>query len=89
MKSALLKATSVMKIGLWNVRTMYDATKTAQVIKERDRYHLVVLGISERRWTKLHFRETSNTIIFENVDDRHEAVVAILMLNEADQTLTE
>ena len=31
----------------WNVHTMYEVTKTAQVISEMRRYNLDILGISE------------------------------------------
>ena len=36
-----------LRIGSWNVRTLYEAGKTAQVLQEMHRYHLNILGISE------------------------------------------
>jgi hypothetical protein len=39
------------RIGTWNFRTMYATGKTAQVMKEMQRYHLDILGIGECRWT--------------------------------------
>ena len=39
------------RIGFWNVRTMYDTGKLAQVTSEMSRYKLHILGISESRWT--------------------------------------
>ena len=40
-----------MQIGTWNVRTMYEAGKTAQVAAEMRHYNIVVLGLCETRWT--------------------------------------
>ena len=40
----------MLRIGNWNVRTMYSVGKTAQVVKEMQRYNLDILGISECRW---------------------------------------
>ena len=37
-------------IGCWNVKTMAEATRTAQVAKEMAEYGIEVLGISETRW---------------------------------------
>ena len=37
-------------IGCWNVRTMVEATRTAQVAKEMAEYGIEVPGISETRW---------------------------------------
>ena len=37
-------------IGCWHVRTMAEATQTAQVAKEMAGYGIEVLGISESRW---------------------------------------
>ena len=44
------KTTSL--IGFWNVRTMYEQGRVAQVIAEMKRYKLDILGVSESRWTK-------------------------------------
>ncbi|KAK6983110.1 hypothetical protein BgiMline_018533 [Biomphalaria glabrata] len=38
-------------IGTWNVRTMYETGKTAQVAAEMKRYNLYILGTSESTWT--------------------------------------
>ena len=40
-----------LRVGLWNTRTMYETSKTAQVIGEMQRYRLNILGVSEVRWT--------------------------------------
>ena len=38
-------------MGSWNVRTLYQTGKLAQVRKEMERCKLEILGISEARWT--------------------------------------
>lgn len=39
-----------IKIGTWNVRTMYQAGKTHNAIKEMKRLKIGIMGISEMRW---------------------------------------
>jgi hypothetical protein len=39
-----------MFIGCWNVRTMYQTGKAAQISREMDRYNIEILGLSEVRW---------------------------------------
>ena len=46
----LLSMKVTTKIGTWNVRTMYEISKAAQVANEMRRYNIAVLGICESRW---------------------------------------
>ena len=46
----LLNTRTALKIGTWNVRTMFDTGRTVQVARERKMYGLQVLGLSETRW---------------------------------------
>lgn len=39
-----------INIGTWNVRTMDEAGKTAQIAAEMKYYNLTLLGIRETRW---------------------------------------
>ena len=43
--------TTIITLETWNVRTMFEAGKTAQVAAEMRNYILTVLGISETGWT--------------------------------------
>ena len=75
-----------VKIGCWNVRTMFSVGKTAQITSEMVRYGIVILGISERRWSG--FRrlrtQTGETIIYSGRDDDiHQSGVAIIMPKKA------
>jgi hypothetical protein len=38
------------RIGFWNIRTMLEASKLSQVLKEMIHYKLDLLGLSETRW---------------------------------------
>ena len=38
------------RVGFWNVRTLYQTGKLAQLRKEFDAYNLDLVGISEVRW---------------------------------------
>ena len=40
-----------ISIGAWNVPTMNEASKLAQVIREMKRYILDILGVNACRWT--------------------------------------
>ena len=46
----LLSPQACVKIGQRNVRTLFEAGKCVQVIKETQRYGVSILGISEMRW---------------------------------------
>lgn len=43
--------TKIRLLGAWNVRTMYETSKTAEVLGEMKRRNLDILGIRECRWT--------------------------------------
>ena len=80
-----------IKVGTWNVRTMYQVSKTAQVIKEMDRYNIAIMGISECRWTGSGKTVSSNhTIIFSGrADDQHKEGVGLIMNKESAKSLIE
>ena len=46
-----LKTKKKMKVACWNVRSLYQTGKLAQVVREFDNYNLYIIGISEARWT--------------------------------------
>ena len=47
----LFSPRTVSRIATWNVKTMYETGKTAQVTREMQRYRLDILGLAETRWT--------------------------------------
>ena len=46
-KESLLRPKVKIRLGAWNVCTMFETSKAAQVIGEISRYKLDILGISE------------------------------------------
>ena len=88
----LMGPKSVVKVGAWNVRTMYQASKTAQVLKEMERYKLDLLGVSECRWTGSGKMFTSKgyTILYSGrSDNQHSEGVAIIMNKPCANSLLE
>ena len=50
---ALETRNRLLHIGTWNVRTLYQAGKLNNAVKEMDNMTLDLLGISECKWTDL------------------------------------
>ena len=40
-----------IRVGSWNVRTLYQAGKLQQVLREMTNYKVEILCVSEARWT--------------------------------------
>ena len=49
--TTLLTTKNNTRIGIWNIQTLYEAGKSAQVCSEMQRYNLKILGLFETRWT--------------------------------------
>ncbi|KAK6962103.1 hypothetical protein BgiMline_032176 [Biomphalaria glabrata] len=47
----IISTKTTTTIGTWNVRTMYETGKSAQVAAGMKKYNLTILGISESIWT--------------------------------------
>ena len=63
-----------LNIGTWNVRTMYEAGKTAQVAAEMRRFNLALLGLGETRWTQSgQLRLTTGEIILYSGHEEDDA----------------
>ena len=79
-----------LRLGSWNVRTMYEAGKTAQVIKEMQRYRLDILGISETHWSQggQHKTRTGELIIYSGHEDerQHRDGVGMVLSKKAQKT---
>ena len=89
--TTLLTTKSTTRIGTWNIRTLYETGKSAQVCGEMHRYNLKILGLCETRWTGTgRTRLTSgDTIIYSGHDEGqiHAHGVALLMTPEATRAL--
>lgn len=47
----IITTRTTINVGTWNVRTMFETGRTAQVAAKIRRYNLELQGISETRWT--------------------------------------
>ena len=87
---SLMTPKNITRIGAWNVRTMYETGKTAQVVKEISRYRISILGISEMRWTDAGLKTLGSreTVIFSRRSDgQHQEGVGIIMDRESRKSL--
>ena len=70
-----------LKIGTWNVRTLYQAGKLDNAIYEMNNMKLDVLGIAETRWTDHgKIRKDRHTIVYSGGHE-HKHGVGIMMKN--------
>ena len=71
---AFLSSKKISKIRTWNLRTMFEPNKPAQIARERRVYNITVLGLSEMRWT-----QSEEIVVFsghEEEDAHHTEGVA-------------
>ncbi|XP_073668649.1 uncharacterized protein [Paramisgurnus dabryanus] len=90
----LLTIKATTKIGTWNVRTMHETGKAAQVASEMNRYNIQVLGICECRWngSGMTSLASGEKILYSgHADENHDHTegVAIMMSPVAAKTLME
>ena len=92
MKMEVLNTKTKSRIGFWNVRTMYQTGKLAQVTAEMRRYNLHILGISESRWTGSGrvVTSTGETVLYSGREDNnHDEGVAIILRKGVEKSLIE
>ena len=88
----LLHLNESMKIGNWNVRTLYQTGNIAMVSREMTKRGIDIMGISETHWTGQGKTELSegDTIIYSGRDDdNHRQGVGILMSKKASRALID
>lgn len=71
----------VMKIGTWNVRSLYDRGKIHNVLQEMQRLEVNIMGLSETRWPdqgEMLF-EQSKIYYSGNNEQQHRNGVAIVV----------
>ena len=84
-RKSLLQLKSKVRIGCWNVRTLYQAGKLAQLAKEMRRYKLSIIGVCESRWNTFGKVTTSSgeTYLYSGnarEEDAHTHGVGMLLL---------
>jgi hypothetical protein len=80
------------RVGCWNVRTLYQTGKLAQVVREMECYNIELLGICETRWTGSGSRQlvSGHQILYSGrSDDHHSRGVAIITTKEVHKSLLE
>ena len=87
----LLSPKEEIKVGCWNVRTLFAAGKLQQVSKEMDAYGIGILGLSEIRWTGegKEIGPRGETILYTGSKDKHENGVAIMIKKDIGRSLME
>ncbi|XP_068712893.1 craniofacial development protein 2-like [Montipora foliosa] len=80
-----------IRIGAWNVRTMYETSKSAQVLREMNKYNLDILGVSECRWTGSGRQRSvdGSVILFSGHENTHINGVALIIAKKSVNTLLE
>lgn len=78
-----LKNQQTLKIGTWNVKSLYESGKTHNAIKEMRRLQVDILGICEMRWPGSGERNMEHHKIYYtgNTGKRHENGVGIIVNN--------
>ena len=73
--------------GTWNIRTMYETGKTAQVTTKMRNYRLSILGISELRWTGSGQRRliSGELLLFSEHENAPHTQGVVLMPSRTDQ----
>ena len=82
----------VLKVGNWNVRTLYRSGNLAQVAREMTRRGIDITGISETHWVGQGKVQLAggHTIIYSGRDDNnHREGVGILMAKRATEALID
>ena len=89
-KESLATPKQLVRVAAWNVRTMYETGRTAQIVKEMERYSVSILGVSEMRWTDtgmMTFNSGETVCYSGRTDGQHQEGVGIIMDREAKKSL--
>ena len=90
--SSLATPKHTLRVGAWNVCTMYQTGKPAQVTKEMARYKVNILGLSEIRWTgqgKITFGDGITLCYSGRQDGLHREGVGLAMDKHSARTQME
>ena len=67
-----------IKVGTWNVRTLYQAGKLENVIQEMERLDVNIFGLCETRWTNSGSMQIDDYKIIYSGGDKHEKGIGII-----------
>lgn len=78
------------RIAQWNVRTLAEASKLAQLVNSMNQLHVELIGISEARWRNCgEFQTNGYTFLYSGKADKDEYGVGILMSAHIRKALIE
>ena len=81
-----------LRCGSWNVRTLAESSRVAQVINQMGKYRLNILGISEVRWpgSGLYDSPTGERMVYSGrKDNQMRDGVGLIMDKKAKKSLME
>jgi hypothetical protein len=81
------------RVGFWNIRTMLEASRLSQVLKEMTNYKVDLLGLSEMRWcgSRELTTATGELLLYSGRSDeeKHEHGVGLNLSKAMRKSLTE
>ena len=69
----------LLKIGTWNVRTLYRAGKLDNCIQEMTRFDIDILGIAETRWIDSGVIDKDQRVMYFSGGQKHANGVGIII----------
>ena len=81
-----------IRVGSWNVRTLYQAGKLQQVLRQMTNYKVEILCVSGARWTVSGRRilASGHTIFYSGrTDNLHRGGVAVIVTRKVENILLE
>ena len=90
-RTRLMHAKQHLRFGIWNVRTVSPGSKTEQVLRTMQDYHLDLLALLEVWWLDYGSnRLDRNAIIVQTrSEQRHEYEVTLMMANQTSLALLQ
>ena len=85
--AALKLRNGILRIGEWNVRSLYQAGNVNNLMAETDRMKIDVMGLSEVRWTESGMKEFDDFCLIFSGGDKHQHVVGIMLTKEVSRAL--
>ena len=94
MPTPLLTPKATTLFGTWNIRTMYEAGKSAQIAAEMTAYNLSILGLCETRWLESGCIRllTGQTVLYSGHDSAnasHTEGVGFMLTPQAARSLID
>ena len=88
----ILSSHRILRLGTWNIRTLYQAGKLENVSREMSRYNLEILGLSEVRWDNSgeHKLQSGQKLLYSGFQTQqkvHTHGVGLLLSNAASKSL--